>query len=325
MVKLTCSGCAKPFELETNRFNDRIRNGSDGIFCTPQCQRDWQSEQTRKLRQPLIDAVKKRGNTKQCSLCKRNLPVELFPTGGSGLRNYCPQCFSKYTGRRYLAKKIALVEFMGGVCSKCGKPCHYSGFHFHHTDPQQKRFDWNRLRRRSIEEILKEIKKCVLICSLCHAKEHASTEVNDEVLRMKTAFLKQFQSGSANGPKLSKMKASWPSREELEKLVWKKPVSTIGKELGISAMSLSNRCKRLNIEVPGQGYWSKFHMAGCCQPTKANWPSDDRLRELVAQKPMTVIGCELGVSGNAVKKRCRKLGIQSKVRGRSTIGGASAS
>ena len=201
MVKLTCSGCSKSFELETNRFKDRIRNGSDGIFCTPECLRDWQSEQARKLRQPIIDEVKKRGETKQCSLCKKHLPVEVFPAKGDGktLRSYCPKCFSEYTCKRYLAKKIALVEFMGGVCSKCGKPRHYSGFHFHHTDPLQKKFDWNRLRRRSIEEILKEIKKCVLICSLCHAEKHASTEVDDEVLRMKDAFLQQFMGPSFNG------------------------------------------------------------------------------------------------------------------------------
>jgi len=194
MIGLTCSGCTKPFELETDKFSSRIRNGSGGIFCTPECFKNWESGQARKLK-PIIDKMKKRSRTKQCGLCKKHFLMEVFPINGNGkrLRSYCPKCFSKYTCRRGLAKKIALIEFMGGVCNECGKQRHYSGFHFHHTDPLQKKFDWNRLRRRSIEEILKEIKKCVLICSLCHAKEHTLAEVDDEVLRMKDAFLQQFK------------------------------------------------------------------------------------------------------------------------------------
>lgn len=47
------------------------------------------------------------------------------------------------------------------------------------------------------------------------------------------------------------------SDEELETLVWEKPVSQIAKELGISDVALAKRCRRRGIERPGRGYWAK--------------------------------------------------------------------
>lgn len=49
----------------------------------------------------------------------------------------------------------------------------------------------------------------------------------------------------------------WPSKEELEKLVWEKPKSSLAKELGVSDVAISKRCKKLGIKEPGRGYWLK--------------------------------------------------------------------
>lgn len=48
---------------------------------------------------------------------------------------------------------------------------------------------------------------------------------------------------------------------------------------------------------------------------KTNWPSDKELRMLVWDKPVTAIAYELGVSGAAVKKRCKGRGIETPYRG----------
>lgn len=42
---------------------------------------------------------------------------------------------------------------------------------------------------------------------------------------------------------------------------------------------------------------------------KGNWPPDEVLSLLVWEKPLIVLGPQLGVAGNAVKKRCKKRGI----------------
>jgi len=44
-------------------------------------------------------------------------------------------------------------------------------------------------------------------------------------------------------------------REELYKMVWSEPVSTVAHGYGLSDRGLGKICKRLEIPVPGRGYW----------------------------------------------------------------------
>lgn len=50
----------------------------------------------------------------------------------------------------------------------------------------------------------------------------------------------------------------WPSDEELKKLVWVKPSTSIAEDLGVSSNAVKKRCKRRGIETPPRGYWSKI-------------------------------------------------------------------
>jgi hypothetical protein len=194
MIKLECSGCKKEFEIQTNEFRQRQRNGSKDIFCSPKCKEDWQRQVFLEKRLPLIEKTRTEiGDKKICSCCGDPKPLEEFHSNKDRLYRYCSECFSKYTSRRYLSRKLALVEFLGGICSVCDKPAHFSAFHFHHTDPSTKEFTWNRLRRKSTKEVIKEIKKCTLICSNCHSETHTSSEIDEEVIRMKDDFLKQLR------------------------------------------------------------------------------------------------------------------------------------
>lgn len=47
------------------------------------------------------------------------------------------------------------------------------------------------------------------------------------------------------------------SKEELEKLVWEYPTTEVAKRLGISDVAVAKRCKKLNINKPPRGYWTK--------------------------------------------------------------------
>ncbi len=58
-------------------------------------------------------------------------------------------------------------------------------------------------------------------------------------------------------PKVKGPKIIWPSKEELEKLVWEKSTSLIAKELGISDKAIEKHCKKLGIVKPSRGYWAK--------------------------------------------------------------------
>lgn len=48
-----------------------------------------------------------------------------------------------------------------------------------------------------------------------------------------------------------------PPKEELEKMIWSKPMTEIAKELNISDVMVSKICKKLGIEKPKRGHWLK--------------------------------------------------------------------
>ena len=53
-------------------------------------------------------------------------------------------------------------------------------------------------------------------------------------------------------------KINWPSKEELEKLLWKKPTMKIAEELGVSDVAISKHIKKLGLTKPPRGYWRKL-------------------------------------------------------------------
>lgn len=52
-------------------------------------------------------------------------------------------------------------------------------------------------------------------------------------------------------------KIEWPSKEELEKLLWEKPTTSIAKDLGVSDKAVEKHVKKLGLAKPPRGYWSK--------------------------------------------------------------------
>jgi hypothetical protein len=48
------------------------------------------------------------------------------------------------------------------------------------------------------------------------------------------------------------------SREDLYELVWSKPISQFAKDFGLSDRGLAKKCTRMEIPLPGRGYWAKL-------------------------------------------------------------------
>jgi len=46
-------------------------------------------------------------------------------------------------------------------------------------------------------------------------------------------------------------------KDDLEKLVWEKPMEQIGKEKGVTSNTVAKWCKKYGIENPSRGYWAK--------------------------------------------------------------------
>lgn len=83
----------------------------------------------------------------------------------------CLKCRSASVAawRRRLKRRM-IAEF-GGCCAICGYDRCAAVLHFHHRNPNQKRFGiGSRGLGRSIESIREEARKCVILCANCHGE-----------------------------------------------------------------------------------------------------------------------------------------------------------
>ena|SRR3990167_3902907 len=75
--------------------------------------------------------------------------------------------------RRKNIKKMSL-EYKGGVCENCGYNKCETALVFHHKESDGKDFGVaSKGYTRSWDKVRKELDKCVLLCSNCHAEVHA--------------------------------------------------------------------------------------------------------------------------------------------------------
>jgi hypothetical protein len=82
----------------------------------------------------------------------------------------CAKCRSEGVKRRRRIKEI-LVSENGGCCVICGYDRSIAALHFHHVDPEQKRFSVAEAgTSMPIERLRDEVGKCVLLCSNCHVE-----------------------------------------------------------------------------------------------------------------------------------------------------------
>jgi 5-methylcytosine-specific restriction endonuclease McrA len=75
---------------------------------------------------------------------------------------------------RAKSRKQKLIELLGGKCSVCGYSKNYAALEFHHTNPIEKdgNLDSRKLSNSTWGWCLEESKKCILLCSNCHAEHH---------------------------------------------------------------------------------------------------------------------------------------------------------
>jgi hypothetical protein len=66
--------------------------------------------------------------------------------------------------------KEILVKEAGGSCRLSGYDRCLAALQFHHIDPELKEFGVARRGARSIERLRAETRKCILLCSNCHAE-----------------------------------------------------------------------------------------------------------------------------------------------------------
>ena len=89
----------------------------------------------------------------------------------------CKPCLYEYQKNRWHQRKLDAIEYKGGVCADCGQMPHPAAMQFHHLDPEEKDFSWNKGRLRAWDSVLKELDKCVLLCANCHTIRHSDYKI----------------------------------------------------------------------------------------------------------------------------------------------------
>ena len=131
--------------------------------------------------------------TKICSKCKRELPLDNFRwkiKSENKKHSQCKECQSTSDKKHYRESKerreavreradfqkqsnIEYVEFRKECgCQKCGEKRKFA-LDFHHIDPSVK-IDTiaHMTKSASINNLEKEINKCIVLCVICHREFH---------------------------------------------------------------------------------------------------------------------------------------------------------
>jgi transposase len=122
-----------------------------------------------KDRRGAVRDAKVAGTVELVLRCKHHGETE-FTLEGRGYYR-CKRCRMERVMRRRRKLKELLVAEAGGCCCICGYDRHPRALEFHHVDPEAKRFQisWNGVTQ-SLETLRREARKCVLLCSNCHAE-----------------------------------------------------------------------------------------------------------------------------------------------------------
>lgn len=105
------------------------------------------------------------------STCRRCEKSYVYDRGKGHRKTICNSCNVVIARQR---QKERAVEHMGGCCFICGYKKHHNALEFHHQDSEEK--DFNLALGgycRSWERVLKELEKCIMVCSNCHREIHA--------------------------------------------------------------------------------------------------------------------------------------------------------
>ena len=174
-------------------------------------------------------------------------------------------------------KKIKhyMILAMGEKCACCGYNNCQSALELHHILPSSKEISFSKIRTnpKNLDTIIKELKKCILLCANCHREVHSKVrslpttipQVNESLLRMNIrkqnlydaciicgkAKLKKLKTCSHGCYQKLRIQKTWGNCNLL--LLKKRGLnnSQIANLFHVSECSVRKRLKRLLVDPPG--------------------------------------------------------------------------
>lgn len=168
--------------------------------------------------------------------------------------------------------KQRIIASMGGQCCCCGYNRCDAALELHHLNPAEKEMSIAELRAspRAWATICAELRKCVLVCSICHREaHHGMREIPADAIRFDEAYAdyktversmrlgtcpvcaSSMRAGNVTCSLVcagvKKNRADW-ARFDLAEMVKTKSLVEIGKIVGVSDKAVSKRLKKLGLK-----------------------------------------------------------------------------
>lgn len=207
--------------------------------------------------------------TKICPSCQEEKTMNEFYSSKNRIHSWCKKCLCENQNKRWVERKIEAMKLFDSKCCKCGYCKNYAALEFHHLNPKEKDFVWTKLRRMEWPEIVKELKKCVLLCANCHREEHwpdavfenykdseIKTFLNREEIKPTGTCLHcgadvyRTKYCSVKCSSMSKRKVSRPSKKELSELLKNKSITSIAISYKVSGNAVKKWAKSYKIWKP---------------------------------------------------------------------------
>lgn len=215
-----------------------------------------------------------------------------------------------------------MVAAMGGCCQGCGYNKCYNALEMHHLDPSGKDFSFGKViaSPRAWPVIVKELKKCVLVCSNCHREIHAGVR---EVPQTRAVFnesyseyrskrrsrkLKPVRYGR-HTPRPDMRKVTRPSREDLDRLVWEKSLLSLGRQLGVTDNAIRKWCKSYGIVLPPLGYHRRRDAGFSHEESLVSQKRVTKPKRLISRE-IAVQAYELVKAGMSYRKAAKTFGFK---------------
>lgn len=112
----------------------------------------------------------RKGQPHNCKGCGETNPAKFY----GHKRSYCGSCHNDYAVERTRKQKLKIVDYMGGSCNLCGFNAWVSALEVHHLEPETKDPLFGSFTSWKWSRIIEELKRCVLLCSNCHAGVHTN-------------------------------------------------------------------------------------------------------------------------------------------------------
>ena len=202
---------------------------------------------------------------KKCLKCEEEKAVKdyWYNKKRKAYNGVCKSCYKIKNNKTRLARKIKLVKMKGGKCHICGYSRNLAAFDFHHVKERgfKRGVSLANSNGISMENLIKELDKCILLCRNCHSETHYPlmeiTDFDDEFLgfdikisKCKTCgkwTIEERYCSKKCASKGNRKVKNRPSKVKLMKMIEETSWCAIGRKYGVSDNAVRKWAKAYGI------------------------------------------------------------------------------